>query len=218
MKILKKMLSVFLTAAIMVGVMCASTVNAGAATSSDLFIEFEESGDGYYFVHLKGISIGDFASAGSSAIATNGYWGAQIALVTPDGIYRFMCLHNQYKEGTEQIYMYMNGAMQTPSGNTENIYGFAFYNMADKYLHDYDSEYWNIYFSIPGDVYKKLSKTTSAAAQLFIYMNEMTIDVVSTDPAKFILSETNNSEQSASASKNCICLGVTERSSFIATP
>jgi len=52
MKILKKMLSVFLTAAIMVGVMCASTVNAGAATSSDLFIEFEESGDGYYFVHL----------------------------------------------------------------------------------------------------------------------------------------------------------------------
>ena len=204
MKILKKMLSLFLTAAIIVSTICVGTVSAGAAGSSDLFIQFEESGDGYYFLHLKGISIGDFASAGSSAIATNGSWGAQIALVTSDGTYRFMCLNNQYQEGTKQLYMYMNGAMQTPDGNIENVYGFAYYNISDKYSKRSDSEYWNIYFSIPEDVYKKLSKTTSAAAQLFIYMNGTTIDVVSADPARFILSETNNSEQPASTSKKNI--------------
>ena len=169
MKMFKRVLSCFMAVVMALTIMCGLTVNVGAVTqmTSRMYVNAENSGDGYYFIYLKGISNEDFMAAGKRVIENKDIWYAEIQFYSSDGKFGdLMSFCYTYEEGTNQIYQYIP-ACAYYNGKSVNLDGaFAFYDIE---IDDSDYSYtrsWTVYFSVPEDIYVAFWQATKEPTRM----------------------------------------------------
>ena len=179
MKMFKRVLSCFMAVVMALTMMCGLTVNVGAVTqmTSRMYVNAENSGDGYYFIYLKGISNEDFMAAGKRVIENKDIWYAEIQFYSSDGKFGdLMSFCYTYEEGTNQIYQYIP-ACAYYNGKSVNLDGaFAFYDIE---IDDSDYSYtrsWTVYFSVPEDIYVAFSKATKYSASFGVLAGDERTD------------------------------------------
>lgn len=160
MKMLKKAIYLLLAGTTALTMICAGTVTAEAKLSSTLLVNGEITADGYYFIHLKGLSDKEFSAAGDLAVKNGGTWCAILSFEISDGEYHMLTQCDKYTSGTDQAY-FLSGAVFDSKNNTYLAPAFAYYisKTVNKTL-DISGSEWDIYFSVTEDIYNILSKST----------------------------------------------------------
>lgn len=211
MKIFKKIISLILTAAIMISMVCVGTVSASAAMTSNLFVQ-AEAVDGYYFIYLKGISNEDFSAAGNRAIKNNGSWCTLIEFRTADNKMGYLQSgYSKYVDGTSNIYQYMPTAAALGDKQVELNGAFAFYDIYKNSSGSY-SRAWTVYFSVPENVYVAFLSAVDIKAAFGVLANGNSTDPdgskLTHTPVSLTFSTESYTEETSTAKKSISTLNI----------